>query len=110
MSPLRGPALAVSGCEQLEHLPVERWNIIRLAAGDHVAVTHGLLIDPIGARVFQVCYKRRPGRHAATARRAGFQDGPWAVADRRDRLSGVEEGFHEGHGLWLHAELIRVHG
>jgi len=37
--------------EQALELAIERRDIVRLAAGDELAVHHDFLIDPLGARV-----------------------------------------------------------
>jgi len=40
--------------ELLDHLPAERRDVVRLAAGDEVAVHHDLLIDHFGAGIAQL--------------------------------------------------------
>jgi mannose-6-phosphate isomerase-like protein (cupin superfamily) len=57
------------------------------------------------AGVSEIGLERRPRGDLAPARRASLDDGPRAVADRRDRLAGVKEGICE---FRLHPKRVGV--
>src|SRR5437660_5127547 len=54
--------------EFLDHLLVERRNVVRLAARDDSVVDDDFLVDPVSARVANVRLERRPRRDGAAAR------------------------------------------
>jgi hypothetical protein len=37
--------------EQLDHLAVERWNVVGLATGHEVPIDHNFLVDPFRAGI-----------------------------------------------------------
>lgn len=55
-----GPRLPAGLAEQLDHLPIERQDIVGLAAGDEPLVDHCFLINPLSAGVAQIGLQRRP--------------------------------------------------
>src|SRR5262249_60694966 len=95
--------------EQSDHLAVEGRDVVRFAARHEVVVNHDLLVYPLGASVLEIRLDRRPCGDPPPARRAGLDDGPGAMADRRHRLAGVEEGLPKLDRLPLHPELVTVH-
>src|SRR5262245_36607570 len=94
--------------EQSDHLAIEGRDVVRLAARHKGAVKRHFLIHPLSAGVANIGLERGPRGDAPPARRAGLDDHPGAVTDRRHRLAGVEEGFHKLDRLWLHPESVGI--
>src|SRR5438105_11936948 len=80
--------------ELLDHLLVEGWEVVGLAARDDSLVDDDLLVDPVAARVADVGLERRPRRDAPAADGARLDEHPRAVADDGDRLARVHEVAH----------------
>ena len=94
-------------------LPTVRWRswtpsanssiILRLKAGissglrlvTRPLIAHHLLVDPVCAGILEVGLDRSYDVILPAAHHAGLDQRPRAVADRRDRLAGVEERFDE---------------
>src|SRR3954454_1171309 len=66
--------------------------VVRGAARGEVAVGDDLLVDDVGARVAEIGAQARERGQAATTDDPGLQQRPRAVADRRGRLAGLDEG------------------
>ena len=94
--------------ELLDDLGAEGRQVVGVAAGHEALVDDDLLVDPVGARVAQVLLQRGPRGHGAAADDAGLDEDPRGVADRADRLPGLEEGAHEGHRVGVHAQEVGV--
>src|SRR5947199_502472 len=60
---LRARFRAARLTEELRHLPVEGRKVIRLAAGDPVAVADAFRVLPVRAGVAQIVLQRRPAGH-----------------------------------------------
>ncbi|KAI1691004.1 tripartite tricarboxylate transporter family receptor domain-containing protein [Ditylenchus destructor] len=84
-------------------------NVVGLSAGDELAVDDDLLVAPLRARVLQVGLQRGPRGHLVALDAAGVDQRPWAVADRRDGLAGLDECTHEGDRLLVDAQRVGVH-
>src|SRR4051794_26519238 len=94
--------------EDPQHLAVEGRDVVRLPARDEVAVDDDLLVHPLAAGVADVRLERRPRGDALAAHGPGLDEYPGAVADDRHRLPGVVEPAHEGDGVLVPAQLVRV--
>src|SRR3982751_6825082 len=82
---LRGDSLAVfTFCELLDHLPIESWDVVRLAAGDDAVINHNLLVDPVRAGVLQIGLQRWPGSDRPAAHGFSVDERPWSMANRGD--------------------------
>src|SRR5471032_1005726 len=81
-----GSALASSRLQLFQQRLVEGRDIVRLAAGDQLAVDHHLFVAPLRAGVAQIGLQTGPAGHALALGHAGVDQRPRAVADRRDRL------------------------
>src|SRR5580765_7627111 len=46
--------------KESDHFPIERWDVVGLAAGDPAAIADHFLVDPRGAGVLQISFQRRP--------------------------------------------------
>ena len=97
-----------SSAEHLDHFPIECRHVARTAARDQIAVDNDLLIYPVRSSVLEIGFERRTRGHQPAASRVDLSDGPWATADCRHRLAGVEERFRERHGLGLNPQRIEV--
>src|SRR5919206_2941117 len=82
--------------ELLDHLRVERRDVVRLAARDEALVDVDLLVHPVAAGVADVGLDARPRRERPVAHDTRLDEGPGAVADRGHRLALLEEVTHEG--------------
>ena len=87
---------------------IVRRDVVGTAAGDQVPVDNDFLIHPVRSRVPEIGFQRRPRGHAASTRRAGFNDRPRTVADRSHWLAGVEKCFHESNRLRLRPECVGI--
>src|SRR2546423_2664105 len=94
--------------ELLDHLLVERRDVVRLAAGHEPVVDDDLLVDPAAAGVPDVGLQARPRRHLAVADAVRLDQHPRAVADHRDGLPLVEEVAREPDHARVHPHLVRV--
>src|SRR4051794_3857152 len=94
--------------EQLEHLPIERRNVLRLAARHQPLLGDHFLIDPGGARVREIGFEGWPRRHLAAAYGACIDERPGAVADGGDRLGRIEKSAHEGDSRSVDPQLIWI--
>ena len=86
--PAAGTTGSASGGKRFYHRLAESRNVIRLAAGDDVAVDHHLGIAPCRTRVRQILLQGRPGGQLAAIGQAAVDQQPRAMADRRDGLAG----------------------
>jgi hypothetical protein len=66
-----GSRLPTCPAEQIDHRPVERRDIVRLAARHEVAVGYDFLIYPLRAGVPEIGLERRPRGDAPPARGSG---------------------------------------
>ncbi len=105
----RGVALLVAAlAELLDHLLVERRDVVRLAARDDAVVDDDLLVDPVAAGVVDVGLEGRPGGERAAAHRAGLDEHPRAVADHGERLLRLDELADEVDRVLVAAQLVGV--
>src|SRR4051812_21127583 len=79
-----GLARALGGRELVPEGIVESRNVVRLAAGDELAINDHLLVGPIGAGVAQVVLQRGPARELEAFRDTGVDERPRPVADGGD--------------------------
>jgi hypothetical protein len=86
----------------------ERRDVVGVAAGDQVVVDDDLLVLPGRTRVAQVGLQARPRGDRAVAHDVGLDERPGRVADRGNRLAGLHELAHEGHGIGVGAQGVRV--
>jgi hypothetical protein len=89
-------------------LVAEGGDVFGLAAGDEVAVLHNLLVDPVGAGVFEIGVDGGPGGDGLTFDDVGLDQAPGAVADGGDGFAGFDELFNEGYGVLVGAEDVGV--
>src|SRR4051794_21388250 len=94
--------------EDPQHLAIESGDVVRLPARDEVAVDDDLLVDPVAAGVADVRLEGRPRGDALAAHDPRLDEHPRAVADDRHRLPGLLEPAHEGDGVLVAAQLVRV--
>src|SRR3982074_2865317 len=90
----RFPCIPAATTEQVNHRPIERRNIVGLAARYEISVDHDLLIKPLCAGIPQVGFQRRPGRNPSPARCTCLDHGPGTVTNHCHRLAGIEEALH----------------
>ena len=90
---VRLPAAGSAPAKELDELPVEGRNVIRLAAGDEVLIHDHLFIHRFGPGIVQVRLERGPGREPMTLCGAGLDHGPGPMADRADRLAASKNDF-----------------
>src|SRR5690242_3103412 len=83
----------------LDDLGHEGLEIAGRAAGDDALVHHDLLVDPLAAGVLDVLADRLVGGEREALHRVGLDQQPRRMADRGDRLAGVEEGLDDLHGI-----------
>src|SRR5262245_32127138 len=102
------PRLPTRLADKGDHFAIEGRDVVRLTARYKVAINHRLLIYPLPPGVANIGLERRPRGDAPPARRAGLDDHPGTVADRRHGLAGVEERLHKLDCLRLHPELIGI--
>src|SRR5690606_18125178 len=79
-------------------LGTERWQVVRVPAGDETVVDVALLIDPVAARIADVGLDARIGRQRPAIDNARFHQHPRAMANRGYRLRLLEEVPHKVHG------------
>src|SRR5829696_1386323 len=94
--------------ELLDKLGAERVQVVGVAARDEALVDHHLLVDDLGARVAQVGADARIGGHPPSARHVGLDEDPGSVADRADRLAGLEEVLDEADGVLVDPQVVGV--
>src|SRR5689334_2090060 len=93
----------------LDHPAVEGRNVVGVSARDQPVIDHDCLVHPLCPGVLEIGLERRPGGHLAALDRSRFNEGPGAVTDCSDGLTGIDKGFDKAHGFWIHAQLVRVH-
>src|SRR5437016_6867984 len=81
--------------EQLRHFPVERREVVRLAAADPRTVANAFRVLPDRAGVAQVIFQRRPARDDPSLGEPGRDEQPRPVTDHRNWLAGQIDLLHE---------------
>src|SRR5215213_2870101 len=94
--------------ELLDHLVVERRDVVGLATRDEPVVDDDLLVDPVAARVADVRLQRRPRRQLPVAHDARLDEDPRRVTDRSHGFARGEELLHETDDVLVAAELVGV--
>ncbi len=92
----------------LNHFPIERRNVIGLAAGDQTVVNDDLPIDPAAAGIADIRFNDRPRGERSVTHRVSLDQQPWAVADRRDRLARVDKGANKFYRFRRCAQSVRT--
>src|SRR4051812_13041255 len=95
--------------EFLNHLFVERRNIVRFAAGHESVIHYYLLIDPIASGIFHIRLNRRPGSQLSSADDSGIDQNPWSMTNGRDWFAFLEEVPGEFQRFRRRSKLIRIH-
>src|SRR2546428_4971810 len=95
--------------EFFDHLFLERWNIVRLAARNQAVIDNDLFIHPISASVFHIGLDRRPGSERSAAYYASIDQHPWPVTNRCDRFAFAKEMARELECFRSGAELVGIH-
>ena len=95
-------------CEDLDDLPAERGEIVRLAAADQRPLDLRLAIDPRRTGVVQVGLEARLRRERAAVEDARVGEDPGTVTDHPDRLGAVEALAHEAHRTVVGPQLVGV--
>src|SRR5205085_5813805 len=90
--------------ELLQHLLVERRDVVGLAARDDAVVDDDLLVDPVAAGVPDVCLQCRPRRERPPPGGAGLDEHPRPVADHGERLLRLDEVADEADGILVAAQ------
>src|SRR4051794_12238570 len=108
----RGRRLALAVVDPLgdllDRLGAEGVEIVRLAARHETAVDVHLLVDPVPARVADVGLETRPRSERSSIDDVRLDQGPWRVADRGHRLSGLEERAGESDGVFDRPQGVRI--
>ncbi len=91
-SPLAAPHLFAQRGDQCV---VESRNVIRISAGDQLAVDHGRIFDDIRTRIAKVGPDRWPARHRPTAKHVRLDEKPRPMADCGNRLVGIDESAND---------------
>ncbi|KAG1392555.1 hypothetical protein G6F59_014568 [Rhizopus arrhizus] len=86
----------------------ESRNVIRLAAGDHIAIHHDLGVAPLGAGIGEVLLQGWPRRQLASIGQAAVDQQPRTVADGGHRLAGLGDAADETQRRLVGAQRVRV--
>src|SRR5438874_5150999 len=95
--------------EFLDHLLVESWNIIWLAAGHQPSVHHDFLVDPFCSRVAEVGPDSRPGCHGLAPDQTRADKHLWSVTNGRHRFAFAEEMARKFERFVTRTQRIRIH-
>src|SRR4051812_8658176 len=102
--PYAGGMLALG--KLLNHFLVEGRDVVGLSRRYQPIVDNALGVDPLSSRISQVGRERRPRCEAPALDGASVDERPWGVTNRRNRLSGIDERFHETNRRRIHPKLI----
>lgn len=94
--------------EQLDHFPVEGWDVVWLAARHEVAINYNFPIYPLGTCVLEIGLERRPRGEPPSAHHICLDQSPRSVADHCYRLVSIEEGLYKLDRLSFSPKLIWI--
>src|SRR5260370_38120617 len=94
--------------ELFDHLLVEGWYVVRLAAGYQAAVDNYFFVDPPGAGIVKIGLQGRPRSNCAAAHDICLDQRPWCMTDRGDGLATIEKAFYEFYRARYGAQDVRV--
>src|SRR5438105_3967940 len=93
--------------QDLQRLPDEGRDVLRLTRGHQVSIDHDLLVNHVGAHLAEILLDGGPGRQFASLHDPGRDQQLRSVANRQDGLSLVEERFRELDHPGVVPELVR---
>src|SRR5690606_6243585 len=94
----------------LDQLAVESRQVVGSAAGDEPLVDDDFLVDPVATRVADIGLEAGVRGQLAPFEDAGFDEYPWSMADRGDRLAFLEEALHEVDGVLIGSQPVGADG
>ena len=93
----------------LDQSLVEGRDVVWFSAEDELSIGHDGLVDPVCAGVLDVGLEGWPGGYGFSTQRVCFDEGPGAMTDCGDGLTGGDELADEVDCCWFHAEMVGVH-
>src|SRR6266436_9224935 len=94
--------------EFLDHLLVERWDIIWLSAGYQSVIHHDFLVHPFCSRVAKVDPDRRPGSHGLASNQTRADEHLRPVTNGRDRFAFAKEMTRKFKRIVIRTQRIRI--
>ena len=89
--------------ENIDQRFAEGGNIVRIAAGDDIAVLRDFLVHHIGTCIGEVGADRRPAGDGLPVDQPPFCQQPWRMANRGNRFARHAEFTHDRNGTLVHA-------
>src|SRR6266480_495133 len=95
--------------EFLDHLLVERWNIIRLTTGHQSVVHHDFLVDPFCSRIAEVDPDSRPRSHSLASNQTRADEHLRSVTNGCYRFALAKEMPRKFERFVTRTQCIRIH-
>ena len=103
------PVLVFEFClERLDQGLGERRDIVRIAAGDDIAIDHHFFVSYPATGIGEIAAQARPACHSLPVDDVSFDEHPGCMADRGDGLALGVEVADQLHGLVVHPQAVWV--
>src|SRR5438093_5190936 len=93
----------------LDHLSIECWDVVRLAARHQSFVGYHLAVDPFATSISDIRTQRGPRSQSPSRYDYRLNEHPRRVADCRDRLPSVKKAAHELHSAFALPQTVWIH-